>query len=173
MICALIVGISACVRKKIMPVKSINNCKVYDRLPEDIQRPLNISYNQKAILMGINRRTLYKKKLLKISYYWKIQEELTPFHMVFVHITDKDNRALSQNDHFLCQNLPFKDLKDRVTKETYIIDIPQSALGKDILIKVGIYVPELAPPNRLKIDSAGEIPLDDDNTRAVIDTGRL
>jgi hypothetical protein len=168
LVSAIIIGTIGCSKDKATPIRVVSNCKIYNQLPDDIQQPLNVNYSNKAILMGITTKRLYKNRLLEISYYWKLQEELIPQHRIFVHFTDKDNKALLQNDHYFCQNLPFKELRNKFIKETYVVDMPGSALREGIFIKIGIYVPEIAPPNRLKIISAEEISLDEDDTRAII-----
>ena len=148
----------------------VGACELLDALPKDVSKPVEINYANKIKLMGVivNKKAQDK---LQVSYYWQPIDELGPFNMVFVHFTDKDNKGLFQNDHSFCQKQNLKELKNKILKETYVIDSPASAKGKEIYLKIGLYDPKAS--GRLKIISSGGVKMDDDNTRAIVESLKL
>jgi hypothetical protein len=142
-------------------------CQILDNLPNDIAQPLEVNFGGKVVYLGttIEKRS---ENQLKISYYWQLKNDLGKYKQIFVHFTDKENNPLFQNDHEFCANRSFEELKGKFIKDTNCVGIPQSAKGKEIDVKVGLYVPEENGP-RLKVESAGKTPTDEYNTRALVD----
>lgn len=166
-----IIFISGCEKKesvKEKPQRITGPCEVLDRIPEDLSKPLDVNFGGRIKLSGITTSRVSPDKL-KVTYFWQIINETDSYNEAFVHFTDRDNKVLFQNDHDLCQRRPFSELKGKFIKEPYVIEIPTSTVGKDIYIKVGIYAPDLERAPRLKIESAGGVPTDDDNTRAIVE----
>jgi hypothetical protein len=152
---------------KARPQRVTGACEVYDKLPGDIAKHLDVNFGNKIKLLGMTIKKLPKDQL-SVTYYWQLLNELDTYDATFVHFTDKDNKILFQDDHDLCQRRPFSELKGKFIKEPHVVSIPQSATGKEVYVKLGIFSIE---PNigRLKIESAGGMPTDDLNTRATID----
>jgi hypothetical protein len=150
------------------PYRASGSCESFDKLPGDIAKPVEINYGGKVKLLGLTANKISPDKI-KLSYYWQVLGDMGLYNVVFVHFTDAANTGLFGNDHDFCQRKPFSELKDKFTKETFTVNIPQSAKGQPIYIKVGIYAPEMQSNNRLKIASAGKTPLDDGNTRAIVE----
>ncbi|MGD0280881.1 MAG: glycosyltransferase family 39 protein [Dissulfurispiraceae bacterium] len=152
-------------------VVSVYNSYHYDvleKLPVDIKKPIEVNYGNKIKLKGIviDRPD---KQHLKVSCYWQILDDLGSFK-VFIHFTDRDNKILFQSEHsFNPKSL--NELKNKLINETYIVDIPEFAVGKEIFVKVGFY--SQTDPQRLSIKSTGKILLDDSNTRAIVETFKL
>jgi hypothetical protein len=141
-------------------------CQILDKLPDDIAQRLEVNFNEKVVYLGttIEKRA---ENQFKISYYWQVRNDLGKYKQIFVHFTDKDNKPLFQNDHEFCGNRPFEELRGKFIKDTHWIEIPPSAKGKELDIKIGLYVPEQNGP-RLKVESAGKTFTDESNTRALI-----
>ena len=154
------------------PARVAGACEIYDKLPKDIEKHVDVNYGGKAKLLGITANKVSSNKL-KISYFWQIIEDPGAYNIVFVHVTDKENKPLFQNDHDFCGNRSFKELKGKFIKEPYVVDIPPSATGKDSYIKIGIYAPDLEGTPRLKIESPGGLPTDDGKTRAIVQEIKL
>jgi|GEM_PF-2292575 len=139
------------------------NCELYDKLPIDIQESIEVNFEDKIKLLGVTSKSLSKNQL-SVTYYWQLLNELDTYDTVFVHFTDNNNNILFQDDHDFCQRRSFHELKNKFIKEPYIINIPQSAVGKEVYIKIGMV--SLQPNiGRLKILSSGGLPIDDLNTR--------
>jgi len=165
-----LVVLSACEKKeavKAHPLRVTGPCEVFDKLPGDIAKPLKVNFGDKVELLGITINKLPKDQL-SVTYYWRLLNELGTYDAVFVHFTDKDNKILFQNDHDLCKRRSFSELKGKFVKEPYIINVPQSAKGQEVYVKLGIVSIE---PNigRLKVEAAGGLPTEDTNTRATVD----
>lgn len=141
-------------------------CQIFDKLPNDIAQPLEVNFGDKAVYLGttIEKRA---ENQLKISYHWQVKNDLGKYKQIFVHFTDNKNNPLFQNDHEFCENRSFEELKGKFIKDTHWVGIPQSAIGKEIDVKIGLYVPEENGP-RLKVEPAGNTPADENNTRALI-----
>lgn len=150
--------------------KAAGLCEVFDKLPGDVGKSVEVNYGNKIKLMGITVSKLSKNQL-KVSYYWQPQEDLGEYKQVFVHFMDSENKGLFQNDHPFCQK-PFGEIKDKIVKETYTVDVPQSAEGKEVEVKVGIFSPPPGSGARLKVVSPGTS-VDDLNTRASVDKVRF
>lgn len=146
-------------------------CAIYDRLPGDIAKKVEVNFENKIKLVGITANRQSQDKI-EVSYYWQLKDNLGKFTNVYVHFTDSGNNVLFQHDHVFCPKRSFEELKDKFVKETYIIDIPETAKGKETYMKLGVYVPE---PNglRLKIESSDGAVLDEKNTRASVEKIKL
>lgn len=168
----VVIGLLGCAKEKQQkgqPSRVPGACEVYDKLPGDIGKHVDVNYGGKVRLLGITTNKVSPDKL-KISYFWQVMDDLGAYNVVFVHITEKDNiKALFQNDHDFCGKRSFKELKGKFIKQPYVVDVPPSATGKDVYIKIGIYAPDLESAPRLKIESAGGLPLDNDKTRAIVE----
>jgi hypothetical protein len=166
----MVIALIGCEKKeatKLHPHRVTGPCEVYDKLPGDIAKPIDVNFGKKVKLLGITINKLPKDQL-SVTYYWQLLNELNTYDAAFVHFTDKDNKVLFQNDHDLCQRRPFSELRGKFIKEPYMISIPQTAKGQEIYVKLGIFSIE---PNigRLRIESAEGVPTDELNTRATID----
>jgi hypothetical protein len=144
-------------------------CTIYDKLPEGIEKLVDINYAGKVKLLGITVNK-FSKNQLKVSYFWQILSDPGAYNKVFVHFTDANNKALFQDDHTLCQRESFEDLKGKFLQETDMVNFPPDAVGKEISVKIGIYTPSgIGASGRLEIESAGWVPLDEQNTRAIVE----
>lgn len=150
---------------KISESKGLQGCEIFEKLPRDIGKPVKVNYGNKVKLEGITVNKLSSNQL-KVSYHWRPLEDPGAYEQVFVHFTDAEDKGLFQNDHPFCQTT-FKEIKGKILKETYTVDIPQAAVGKEVVVKVGIYSPEAKSNSRLKIESPGTW-ADDFNTRASV-----
>lgn len=167
----VIISLLGCAKgkeQKGQPYRATGACEIYDKLPGDIEKHIDVNYGGKVKLLGITENKVSPDKL-KISYFWQVIDDLGAYSIVFVHFTDKDNKPLFQNDHDFCGKRSFKELKGKFIREPYVVDVPPSATGKDAYVKIGIYAPDLESTPRLKIESAGGLPLDDDKTRAIVE----
>lgn len=142
-------------------------CQMLDKLPNDIARPLEVNFGGKVVYLGTTIEKSAENQL-KITYYWQLKKDFGKYKQVFVHFTDKENNPLFQNDHEFCAKGSFEELKGKFIKDTHWVGIPQSAKGKEIDVKIGLYVPEENGP-RLEVESAGKTPTDEYNTRALVD----
>ncbi len=166
--------ISGCEKKeavKSKPQRVSGPCYLSDKFPDDIKKPLDVNFGNKVKLLGITVNKTANNQL-GIVYYWQLIDDLGPYDTVFVHFTDKNNNSLFQNDHDFCQRKPFLELKGKFITEPYLINIPESAKGKEIYIKVGFYSLE-TNMGRIKIFSSGDSIVDEENTRAIIDKIKL
>ena len=139
-------------------------CEIYDESPKGLLKPFNVNYGDQVRLLGISSAPLPENRL-EVSYSWQILGDLGGY-ISFVHFTNLNDEVLFQNDHAIGPIRSYKELVGKFIKETYFVDIPQSALNKEVRVKVGIYSPEGG--NRLGIKSSGEIPTDDSHTSATI-----
>lgn len=148
----------------------VGTCEILDKLPQEVTKPLEINFGNRIKLTGI---TVDKKAedMLQVSYYWKLIEPLEAYNTVFVHFTDKDNKGMFQNDHPFCSGKSFAELKDRIIRDAQDVYFPKTAAGREITVKIGLYDPKFS--GRLKIESSGGIPSDDDNTRAIVTSFKL
>jgi Dolichyl-phosphate-mannose-protein mannosyltransferase len=146
-------------------IKAIG-CQLLDKLPTDIAQPLEVNFGGKVVYLGTTIRKKAENQL-EISYYWQLKNDPGEYKQIFVHFTDNENKPLFQNDHEFCAKRSFEELKDKFIKETHWVGIPQTAKGKEINIKIGLYVPEENGP-RLEVELAGKTPTDEDNTRALV-----
>lgn len=126
-----------------------------------------MNYDNKIKLSGIATKKLSQNQL-EISYYWQLIKGLGTYKDIFVHFADASNNIIFQNDHRFCANRSFQDLKGKFVKETFVVNIPEQAKGKEITVKIGCYNPQ-PPGTRLKIESSGGAPLEDESTRATAD----
>jgi hypothetical protein len=145
-------------------------CEILDKLPKDVSKSVEIDYGNRIKLVGVTNNKQAQDKL-QVSYYWQPIDELGAFNMVFVHFTDKNNKTIFQNDHSFCQQTSFEEMKGKIVKETFKIDLPKNAVGQEIFVKIGLYDPKSG--RRLKIESQGGIPADDGNTRAIVERLKL
>jgi hypothetical protein len=145
----------------------IGSCGLSDNKPGDIKKPIEINYGNKVKLLGITADKLSQNQL-RIVYYWQPIGDLGSYHQVFVHFTDAENKILFQNDHAFCQMRSFGELKGKFVIESYMINIPESAVGKVGYVKIGVWAPDLKSGPRLQIASKG-ITADDGNTRAIVE----
>jgi hypothetical protein len=166
----MVIALMGCEKKeavKARPQRVTGPCEVYDKLPGDIAKPVEVNFGNKIKLLGITIKKLPKDQL-GVTYYWQLLNDLGTYDAVFIHLTDKDNKILLANHHDLCQRRPFSDLKGKFIKEPYVISIPQSAKGQEIYVKLGIF--SIEPDiGRLKIESARGLSTDDSNTRAIVE----
>ncbi len=171
LVALMLIVLSACEKEKVQkPLRITGPCQVYDKLPAGIATPVEINYGNKIKLLGITAEKQPLNKL-KISYYWQLMDDLGSFNTVFVHFTDKDDKELFGNDHDFCQDKPFKELKGKFIEEPFVIDIAPAAIGKEIMIKIGMY--SMESTGRMKIESSGGIPSDNDKTRAIVEKVKL
>ena len=98
-------------------------------------------------------------------------EEL-PSYKVFVHFRDANNKILFQNDHLFYNTRSPEKYQGKFVKETYAVDIPPSAYGKEISIVIGVFATD-SKGERLKIESSGETPRTDQDTGAIVARLRL
>jgi hypothetical protein len=174
-IAALIVAIFSlgCEKEKATTPKEagpVGTCEILDAMPIDVSKPVDINFANRIKLTGITVNKKAQDKL-QITYYWQSMDELGAFNMVFVHFTDQDNKVLFQNDHPFCQKYNLKELKNKILKEMYVVDLPASAMGREIYLKLGLYDPKAS--GRLKIISSGEVKMDDNATRAIVESLKL
>lgn len=170
----LIVGLAGCEEKAQAPYsellkKVVGTCEIFDTLPSGISKPVEVNFGNKVKLLGISINKESQSKL-KMSYYWQILEDPTPHNAAFVLLIAKDdNKQVMGNDHYLCQNHPFGELKGKFVKETYTVVIADSAVGKKVDVGIGIFGPELKTDVRLEITSAGKTPTVDNKTSAIVE----
>lgn len=172
-LCIVLFVLPGCSKEKATGTEGkgpVGTCEIFDKLPKDVSKPIEINYANRIKLMGV---TISKQSqnLLKISYYWEPLDELGAYNMVFVHFTDNNNKVLFQNDHPFCQNKALKALTGKVIKESYEVNIPKNGIGQESLVKMGLYDPKFS--RRLRIESSGGIPTDDSNTRAIVEGIKL
>ena len=139
-------------------------CEVYGQWPKTSVKPLDVNYGDKVRLVEMSFTHLHENRL-EISYYWQIMDELGSY-ISFVHFTDPNNHILFQNDHAIGPVRSYKELIGKFIKETYFIDVPPSAVGKTIHVKMGIFSQDRG--DRLIVKSSKDIPTDDSGTRATI-----
>jgi hypothetical protein len=165
----MVAFISGCSKEKVSGsvVAGVGTCDVLDKQPGDIKKPLEINYGNKVKLLGITADKLSQNQL-RVVYFWQPIEEFGSYQHVFVHFTDAENKILFQNDHALCQKKSFSELKGKFVKESYMLNIPEQAVGKVGYVKIGIWAPDVKSGPRLQIASKG-ITADDGNTRAIVE----
>lgn len=131
----------------------IGPCEIFEKLPGDIARSVEINYGNKVKLLGITANKLSQNQL-KVSYYWQPREFLGEYKQVFVHFTNTSiDKILINGDHEFCQNHSFGEIKSKFIRETYVIDIPEAARGQEAYILVGLYAPGLKSAPRLEVIS--------------------
>ncbi|MBU4369655.1 glycosyltransferase family 39 protein [Patescibacteria group bacterium] len=121
-----------------------NNFAVFDIRAKGILMPIkryNISFDNNINLINYSFKSLSKEYFL-LDYVWqKTEEEIDEFK-VLVHFEDQDGKYLFGQDHFISNGfIDLTKLDNRMINESYIIKIPQSALGKKVSIYVGLYSP--------------------------------
>jgi len=121
--------------------------------------------------LGVTEDRLSQNQL-KMVYYWQ-SIDLGSYKQVLVHFTDTENKYLFGNDHPLCEKKSVGELKGKFVKESYVVDIPESARGKVIYVKIGFYSVDVQGWPRLGIESSGGIPIDDVKTRAIVEKVNL
>ncbi len=157
--CSALIGIilSGCSKEKAVERKGPSGtgpCEVFDKLPGDIGKSVEVNYGNKIKLLGVTVTKLSPDKL-KISYYWRPQEDLGEYRQVFVHFaTPTNDKIVFQGDHAFCENLSSREIKDKYIKETYVYDVPQSSAGQEVNILVGLYAPATKFGSRLEVVSA-------------------
>lgn len=165
-------GKEKAIEPKAQPYRATAACEVYDKLPKDIEKHVDVNYGGKVKLLGITANKVAPDKL-KVSYFWQVLGDPGAYNVVFVHFTDVGNTSLFGNDHDFCQGKSFGKIKDKFIKENSTVNIPQSAAGQTVDIKVGVYAPTMQGNNRLKIESSGKIKVDDSKTRALVEEMKL
>lgn len=166
---------SACTRQKDNTVKvtppsessMTPGCETLDKLPDDLVKTFEVDYGDKIKLLGV---TFVKNSptRIKLSCYWQPVGEPGIYNKVYVHFAGSDDAILFQADHDFCMKKPFSELQGKLLKETFYADIPQSAMGKEASIKIGIFAPSTTNYERLPIISATGAERKDDNTSAVV-----
>jgi hypothetical protein len=168
----LIMASLSCKEKTQAPAatpKAAGTCEVFDKLPGDIAKPGEVNFGNKVKLLGISVNKESQTQL-KIINYWQVLEDLGPYYnRVYVIFADKNDKQLFGHEHDFCLGRPFAEIKGKFLKEIHTVGIPPSAVGNRISVGIGIFAPEIKTDgSRLKIESSGEIPLVDNNTRAIV-----
>lgn len=125
-------------------VKNVAQCEIINELPRDIKKAVTVNYGNKVKLLGITTNRISQDKL-EIKYYWQLNDALDKRNQVFVHISNPPGKILFQNDHTFCPQA----VKGQFVKETYVVNIPSVAFGKEVSISIGFYS---LPPNMSFID---------------------
>jgi len=157
---------SGCTKEQVAETKGVS-CIIYDKLPDDVTKKVEINFGNKIKLLGTNVKKLSPNQL-EVSYFWQVVDKMDRFKNIYVHFADASNNVLFQNDHEFCAKKTFEELKGKIVKEVFVVGVPQSAKGKEVSLKLGVYVPEPNGP-RLKIESAGGATLDEKDTRASVE----
>jgi len=158
---------SGCTKeKKVVETKALG-CTTSDNLPAEVTKKAEVNFENKIKLLGTSIKKLSSDQI-EVSYFWQVTGKLDRFKNIYVHFADKSNNVLFQNDHEFCPKKTFEELKGKVVKEVFVVGVPQAAKGKEISLKLGVYVPEPNGP-RLKVESAGDAVVDEKNTRAAVD----
>jgi hypothetical protein len=127
--------IIGCSSEKPKEAKIVDPCEIINEIPtQDIKKAVKVNYGNKVRLLGITANKISQDKL-EIKYYWQLNGALGKENNVFVHINDPLGKALFQNDHAFCPQARV----GQFVKETYVIDIPQIALGKEVSICMGFF----------------------------------
>jgi hypothetical protein len=119
--------------------------------------------------MGIRTAHLPGNRL-EVSYSWQVLGDLGGY-ISFVHFTGPNDDILFQNDHPIGPVRSYRELIGKYIQETYFVDIPPSAVNKEVQVKVGIFSPERG--DRLGVKSSGGAPPDDSKTSATAGKIRL
>ena len=108
-------------------------------LPE---RRYKIFFVNNISLVNFSHKRLPNDYLL-LEYTWEKNMRPTEPFMVFVHFEDMEGRNLFGQDHYIDNrvNEMIKTGEDSFMKETYIIKIPDNALGKELSVYIGLYSP--------------------------------
>jgi len=167
-ISVLIIFLSACTKEKpaTVPETKGTGCIFSDKLPPEVTNPLDVNFENRVRFVGVTVNKQSQDQL-EISYYWQMINDLGKFKNIFVHFTDSSGNVLFQNDHEFCPKRSFDELKGKVIRETFLVFIPEAARGQEISVKLGVYVPDPNGP-RLKILSAGNMLMDEKNTRVSV-----
>lgn len=147
-------------------------CELFDKLPSDVAKPMEINYSNKIKLLSVTTEKLSKDQI-KMTSYWQLVDDLGKYDQVFVHFTGVEDQILFQGDHALCQKRPFAELKGKFIKETQLINVPPSVMDKEVSVKIGMYDPNTPQYDRLKIESAAPGTTNLDNTRAIVEKLRF
>lgn len=157
---------SGCTKEKVAETKGLG-CIIYDKLPAEVSKKVEVNFENKIKLLGTSVKKLSSDQI-EVSYFWQVMDKMDRFKNVYVHFSDASNNVLFQNDHEFCPKKAFEELRGKVVKEVFVVGVPQSARGKEVSLKLGVYVPEANGP-RLKIESAGDVIVDEKNSRAAVD----
>ena len=172
-ISVFILCLAGCTKEKPAPPHETKGiaCVFSEALPQEVAKPLDVNFDNRVKLAGV---TINKKshEQFEISYYWQIMSDIGKYKKVFVHFADTSNNVLFQNDHDFCPKRPFEELKGKFVRETFLVFIPEAVRGREIYIKLGFYVPEPDGP-RMKILSAGNMQLEDENTSLIVEKVNL
>jgi len=133
-----------CSSEKSKEVKNVDLCEIINELPKDIKKAVTVNYGNKVKLPGITTNRMSQNKL-EIKYYWQLNDALGKYNQVFVHISNPSGMILFQNDHGFCPQAG----KGQFVKETYVVNIPNAAFGKEVSISIGLYSKE---PNITLLD---------------------
>lgn len=139
-------------------------CDLFDKLPGDVAKTKEINYSNRIKLLSVTTDKLSKDQI-KMTYYWQLVGDLGKYDQVFVHFMGAD----FQGDHALCQKWLFTELKGKVIKETQLINVPPSALGREVMVKIGMFDPTTPKYDRLKIESAATGITDENDTCAIVE----
>jgi hypothetical protein len=163
------VTLFGCENRKTIDVKGNPSCEILYKAPATIAKPIDVNYGNKVKLLGATVEKLSQNSV-KIIYYWQLLSDLGSYDRVFVHFSDSDNKILFQGDHDFCQKQSFATLKGKIIKETHLISVPQSEMGKEVYVKVGIFSPTSKPWDLLKIETTMGTETVHNNTSTVIGT---
>src|SRR5208283_2126790 len=170
-ISTLTITFYGCTEKKVSVSKEAAppglTCDLYDRLPGDVPKPTEINYSNKIKLLSVTTEKLSKDQI-KMTSYWQLIDDLGKYDQVFVHFTGPEDQILFHGDHAFCQKRPFAELKGKFIKETQMINVPPSAMDKEVTVKIGMYDPTTPNYDRLRILSAAPVTTDLNDTRAIV-----
>jgi hypothetical protein len=142
----------------------VSGCYTSADMSSDIGKPLRVNFEDVVNLVGLTVNQLSQCQF-RMTFHWQATGELPG--RVFVHFTDRDNNILFSKDHPFCNGRSSDELKGKFVIETLLVNIPQTAWGTEIDVKVGLFDPDSG--TRLKVISAEGVPLDDGNTRAIVE----
>ncbi len=148
------------------------SCELVDKLSGNLAKPVEINFGGKARLVGFAVEKPSKSQL-KMSYYWELVEDLGIYNMVFVHFVDADDKIVFQGDHDFCQKRSLAELKGKLAKEIQLINVPESARGKEVGVKIGIFAPTSEKYERLKVVSITGAEKGNDDTSVILEKIRL
>lgn len=141
-------------------------CQVFEELPKDINNPLNVNYDNRIKLLGIKVEKSSQNQFY-ISYYWQLFKELEGYQTAFVHFSDSTQNVLFQNDHDICPEFSFKQKEGGFIKESFLVNIPDTAVGKKLNIKIGLY--DRISLKKLTVKSTGSEKTDYENSAIVVE----
>lgn len=165
--------IFGCTEEKKQKVDNFNiepkflGCQVLDKIPEDINKQMEVNFGGKIKLLGISVNKMPESKSIEISYLWRVLQDISPYNKIFVHFTDSMGNILFQNDHDFCTEYSFhKKIENKFIKESFLIYIPKSLINSELDIKIGIYDP--ISSKGCEIKSNGGLPVDYGNTAIIL-----